>query len=110
MREYFNGNLSTDYSDDFYKEYFSPEKRKEYEAEKEFQVFEPDNPPKLLRFDDYADDILVQGELTTRSDSNPDYPHKVLSRKRVGLVLTVSHSGGDPFVSGIKEVAPEPIH
>lgn len=108
--EFFESQLSREYSDEFYKTYYSAERRKEYKDQREYQVFVPDNPPKLTRFDDYTDDILVEGELTLRTDLNPDYPHKVLSRERVGLILTVNYSGGDSFVSAIKEVAPEPIH
>jgi hypothetical protein len=52
--------------------------------------FEPSEDPKLLKFDDFSDDILVQGILTTRSDLT--YSRKLISQKKVGLIVQVWHN------------------
>ncbi len=102
-QRYFDGKLSTDYSEAFYQKYFSKDRQDEVKEGKMYMVFESSQPPKLLKFDDFSDDFLVQGVLTTRSDLT--YPKKLISRKKVGLIVETYHnSDGSEAVVKVTEV------
>jgi hypothetical protein len=100
---YFDRKLSEEYCKVFYQKYLTPEKQQDLKDEKIYMTFEPSKPPKLLKFDDFSDDFLVQGVLTTRSDLN--YPKKLISRKKVGLIVETYHnSDGSEAVVKVTEV------
>ncbi len=100
---YFDRKLSEEYCKVFYQKYLTPEKQQDLKDEKIYMTFEPAKPPKLLKFDDFSDDFLVQGVLTTRSDLN--YPKKLISRKKVGLIVETYHnSDGSEAVVKVTEV------
>ncbi len=100
---YFDRKLSEQYGKVFYQKYLTPDKQEDIKDNKIYMKFEPSEPPKLLKFDDFTDDFLVQGVLTTRSDLN--YPRKLISRKKVGLIVETYHNqDGSEAVVKVTEV------
>jgi hypothetical protein len=101
--DYFHQRLDQDYSKAFFAKYLSQDRQDEIKEKKLYMTFEPSDDPKLLKFDDFSDDFLVQGVLTTRSDLT--YSRKLLSQKNVGLIVQVWHNtDGSEVLEKVTEV------
>ena len=94
--------LAQDYDEEFDTQYFSNERRKEFNENKMYFDFDPSGPPKLVRLSDTSDDVRIEGIVTLRSDAV--YPKKLISKKRKALIVTFFHKPDNSWtVTSIKE-------